>query len=368
MIRIPNESRKGLEDLLAVKDRLESFQNGNELNTYLSNINRKSIKNRNLDVIFSNLRNNMIFKYSDKGIKQNVKELLFLAEAHKVLSKGEVFKLYLYLYENEQEEKYVQEAIEKYSKDNIEVTKESFIEFMIKEAKNIYSVWEFPTEIKVEYQIFKDVVKKLEDPEVFKKLSSIMLELGRYIDMDILTKDLRDAVKKEMLLGLPLEARRFFEKYNRVKFKKVEKIDNIIFIFLNGKNVVSLTIRENRKLKISLIDRSRYSEIIKNEISTVEKREKFKNFGYELKTFKELAKKLRDYGYDIKWIEIDKIPKVIGIVSVLISLIAGMSSFIYYKYFKEEAVIAKKPIIQVISSEDSNIDIIYKKREGFETR
>lgn len=328
MIRIPNESRKGLENLLAIKDRLESFQNGDELNTYLSNINRKSIKNRNLDVVFSNLRNNMIFKYSDTRIKKNIKELLFLGDSYKILSKGEVFKLYLYLYENEAEEIEVQKAIQKYSRDTIEVTKESFVEFMIKEANNLYSTWNFPTEIKVEYQIFKDVVKKLEDSEIFKQLSPIMLELGRYINMDILSKGLRDAVKKEMLLGLPIEVRKFFDKYNRLKFKKAEKIDNIIFVFLEGKDIISLKIRKNKKIKIDLITKNRYLRLIENDLSTTEKRDKLKNTGYEVTDFRNLAKKLRDSGHDIKWIEIDTIPKIIAIILgillvILVNIVLG---------------------------------------------
>ncbi|MGL5982600.1 MAG: hypothetical protein ACRCZR_04660, partial [Cetobacterium sp.] len=78
MIKIPNGLAKELEALLKVKNRLEAFQNAADLNKYLSNVDRKNVEDRNMDVIFSNLKNNTIFKYSSKEIKENIKEILFL--------------------------------------------------------------------------------------------------------------------------------------------------------------------------------------------------------------------------------------------------------------------------------------------------
>lgn len=334
MIKIPNESQKGLQSLLKIRERIETFQTPNELNTYLSNIDRKSIKERNINTIFSNLKNNMIFKYGDERIKKNIKDILFEGNPLKILTKGEVFKLYLYLYEGELGNKKIQDLIGKYSKDNLEITKESFVEFIIKESKNLYTEWNFPIEIKIKYKIFEDVVAKLKEPEVFKKLSPIMLELARYIDMTILSRDLKEAIKKEMLDGLPKAARDFFKKYSKVEFEKAERIDNIIFIFLKDKNIVSLTIKKDKNIKIELLDKNRYNRMIENEIETSSQRLKEKTSVYEIKNFRELAKKLRELGHEIKWIEIDTIPKVIGISLGIVVLFVGLAVLYYYFRFK----------------------------------
>ncbi|MGL5988442.1 hypothetical protein [Cetobacterium sp.] len=337
MIKVPNGLEKEFEELLKVKHRLEAFQNSEDLNKYLSNVDRKNIENRNIDVIFSNLKNNTIFKYSDKKIKDNIKEILFLGNSYKNLSRGEVFKLYLYLYENEAENEKIEFMIEKYSENNIKVTKESFIEFMIKESEILYTKWTFPIEIKIKYKIFEDVVKKLENPDVFKKLSPILIELGRYIDMEVLSKELRGNIKKEMLSRSPSEVKYFFKKYNRLDFEKIERIDNIIFIFLKGKDIISLTKTKNKNMRIELLNKNRYYRIMESEIETSEKRLKEKKTLYECKNFKEVAKKLYLSGYDIKWIEIDTTLKIIGIVLgiLLVLVMLGILGYIgYYYIFK----------------------------------
>lgn len=330
MIKIPNASQKELEKLLKVREQIETFQNDSELNTYLNNIDKRFIKERNIHTIFSNLKNNKLFKYGNSGIKKNIKEILFVATPLRVLTKGDAFKLYLYLYENELEDEKIQKLIEGYSKENLIITKESFIEFIIKESKNLYTEWNFPIEIKIEYKIYEDVVKKLENPEILNKLAPIILELSRYIDMKAFDEKLREAVKERMLEALPREARNFLKKYKRVCFNKMEKIDNIIFIFLEGKNIISLTIRKDKSIRIELLDKNRYNRVVESEIGTSQQRLKEKTSTYEVKNFNELAKKLRHYGYDIKWIEIDTIPKIFGILVAISGITSGVVAIGYY--------------------------------------
>lgn len=330
MIKIPNASQKELEKLLKVREQIETFQNDSELNTYLNNIDKRFIKERNIHTIFSNLKNNKLFKYGNSGIKKNIKEILFAATPLRVLTKGDAFKLYLYLYENELEDEKIQKLIEGYSKENLIITKENFIEFIIKESKNLYTEWNFPIEIKIEYKIYEDVVKKLENPEILNKLAPIILELSRYIDMKAFDEKLREAVKERMLEALPREARNFLKKYKRVCFNKMEKIDNIIFIFLEGKNIISLTIRKDKSIRIELLDKNRYNRVVESEIGTSQQRLKEKTSTYEVKNFNELAKKLRHYGYDIKWIEIDTIPKIFGILVAISGITSGVAAIGYY--------------------------------------
>lgn len=330
MIKIPNASQKELEKLLKVREQIETFQNESELNTYLNNIDKRFIKERNIHTIFSNLKNNKLFKYGSADIKKNIKEILFVATPLRVLTKGDAFKLYLYLYEDELEDEKIQKLIEGYSRDNLAITKESFIEFIIKESKNLYTEWSFPIEIKIEYKIYEDVVKKLENPEILNKLAPIILELSRYIDMKAFDEKLREAIKEKMLEALPRKVRNFFKKYKRVHFNKIEKIDNIIFIFLEGKNIISLTIRKDKSMRIELLDKNRYNRIVESEIGTSQQRLKEKTSIYEIKNFKELAKKLRYYGYDIKWVEIDTIPKILGILVATSGIISGVAAIGYY--------------------------------------
>ncbi|MGL4947144.1 MAG: hypothetical protein ACRC4X_05715, partial [Cetobacterium sp.] len=257
-------------------------------------------------------------------------EILIAGEPLKELTKGEVFKLYLYLYESESTSNEVQEIIEKYSSQKISVTKESFVEFIVKESKNLYTKWNFPIEIKIEYKIFEDVVKELENPEVFKKLAPIILELGRYIDMKTLSNELAESVRREMLKGLPKQARAFFKKYNRLNFYKAERIDNIIFIFLKDRDIISLTTKKDKTLKIELLDKSRYNRVIVSEITTEKDRLREKNSMFEFESFKHLARKMYKSGYDIKWIEVDTAIKVCLIVSVSALLISGIVGAGYY--------------------------------------
>lgn len=330
MIKIPDSSQKELEKLLEVREKIETFQNDYNLNIYLENINLKSIKNRNLYVIFSNLKNNMLFKYSSSAIKRNIKNILLNGHSLKILEEGDVFKLYLYLYENDLENEKIQKIIDNYSKNNIVISKETFEEFVLKESVNLYTKWNFPIEIKIEYKIYEDIVKRLENPDVLKKISPIILELARYIDMNSLSKEIRESVKKEMYEKLPHETKSFFKKYNKINFQKIERIDNIIFIFLKRNNVISLKTKRDRNIKIEYLPKARYDRIIAGEINTSDERLKERVSVNEVKSYKELAKKLRMEGYPIKWIEIDTIPKVIGITFSAITLIGGLTALGYY--------------------------------------
>lgn len=330
MIKIPNASQKELKKLLQVRNQIEIFQTDIEFTNYLTNMDINSIKKRNIYTIFSNLKSNKLFKYSGKETKSKIKDILFAAPPLKILTKGEVFKLYLYLYEDELEDEKIQKLIESYSEDNFKVTKESFIKFIIKESKNLYDEWNFPKEIKVEYKIYEDVVKKMENPETLNELSPIILELSRYINMENFDEKLRKAIKDKMLEAMPKEVRDFFQKYKRLDFNKIEKIDNTIFILLKGRNIISLTTRGNKILKIELIEINRYKRIVESEMETSQQRLREKSSMNQIKNFKELAKKLRDYGYDIKWLEIDTIPKIFGILVGGALVIGGFWTGIKY--------------------------------------